>query len=444
MRGRLLTELLAQAGLAQSELQKERVKADRDARIAQTWASLVPQVVDAGTRVAEGVGKAQDAEAARLVAQYKDFTGENVKRVRVDPERGPLGEVQFLKPAQEEAQRIVSERVKDPLHDVLGIVKANTKAVREKALAGIAANIAEGRKAAQAAAQQEAKTLAEFQRGMRSEGRDDRKLSQTDARMLQDRQESEANRLADEQKLNQQQGFQRELTGQEHGLRREQMQQQSSEAEKNRNLQRELAKMRQEAKQEQKKLPASGKQGNPKQPGEEKGYRLPTPVIDRVAGMDAAIGLIDQFASESFGIKTGLIPKITNDLAQRVNWDDPKVTTFRAKVSAVLAAYVKTQSGTGASDNERKFLATITPSMTDSPETFLWKSKAFREHISKERDALLNANKAAGYDVGKLPEIRPVDGPKKTLQERVDELFAENPALTNEEIYKIIQAEGLR
>lgn len=448
----MLTELLAQAGLAQSELAKERVKADRDARLAQTWASLVPQTIDAGTRVAEGVGKAQDAEASRLVSQLKDYTGQGNKQVRIDPERGPIGELAYATPAEQEAQKLVAERVKDPLNDFLGIAKGYKQAVREKALAGLAANIGQNRKSAQAAAQAEAKSMADWQGSQRQEGREDRKILQTDERIRQDQLQAEAQHLAAEERLKQEQALRRELAGQNYGLRRDQMQQQMSEAEKNRELQRELARMRAEqrpaAKQpEPRQAEAKPKaDGAPKEPAaqtKKSGRMLSAAVIADIAGFDGAVSAVDKIMAEKPRIDTGRLRAIGNSVAKPFGLDDPKVTGFRGDVGDQIAGYIKGISGAGVSDKERAFLLSNLPTFEDDDKQFTEKLQRVRARLLLNRDSLVNANKAAGYEVGTLPDIRPKEAPKPDINERVDQLLAEDKTLTDEELQKILEAEGI-
>lgn len=132
--------------------------------------------------------------------------------------------------------------------------------------------------------------------------------------------------------------------------------------------------------------------------------------VKDITSQDTAIKFIDDIRGfkKQNKIDTGQVSDKQNRLAQMVNLDDPKVSTFRAMVGQQLAEYIKSISGAAVSDKEREVLEKLIPKMDDSNATFDAKLGQLQDKLRSFKDVeLKNIQKAQGKDVSKLASPEP-------------------------------------
>lgn len=144
----------------------------------------------------------------------------------------------------------------------------------------------------------------------------------------------------------------------------------------------------------------------------EKTDRLSDKQTENVAHIDTSIARLGDLVTTADALGKrypGAIGAPLNMLAQKINVDDPEVTTFVASARNNLSEYVREISGLAATDAERGFLATVQPNEKDSIASLRAKAtKAAKWAETKRRIALENYRRQ-GNDVSEF-SAGPVSG----------------------------------
>lgn len=108
--------------------------------------------------------------------------------------------------------------------------------------------------------------------------------------------------------------------------------------------------------------------------------------VSVITNYDNLLSAAKRLREEKGDYNTGWFSNMANGAAQWVNLDDAKKSAFKAEVGSNLADYVRSISGTAASDNERKTLQTLMPSFRDDDDTFMEKLNKFEEKAKEFRN----------------------------------------------------------
>lgn len=388
-RNRLL-DLMTQSSVAQSELERARIAAQRDAALQagalQALSQALPAAIDAGGKLYGQAGAAALEQGSAFAKQHTGELGAPTGQA------GPLGPL--LESPADVAKRVVASEpslAPMPTENVNPLEWIGAKLqnpLREKAAAQAAAQIAESVKANQQAQQQ----LAREEQRTRQErefvrGRD------VESQAFQ----AEQGDLTRQQQVTlakQHAEVVRAQAAAERAARAE-------DAKQNRDLRREeiaanerIAKGRAEALTSAAQARAARAAG-PKP--------LDTATATALADFDSTDKLADEISLNP-AAKSGQYPgsQLINSAAQTIGVDDPHYTQLRTDLGALAQAYQKAMTGLGASDKEAAAIVATMPGPGDAGPAFATKMDAFKRRIKIKRDALLETFGKAGRDVSQF------------------------------------------
>lgn len=166
-----LLGILAQAGLAGTDLERERIRAQRDAANAAQWANLAPLLVGATGQVIGGVQR-QTADTAAAQAQQaiagaaSSRGGAGTTMGTASPTKGPSAVQSFEQTPAAFGQTAAERAFAEPqdqgffgkIGDLLSAGESARLRARAEATKGIATEVAANRAADLAAAQKQAET----------------------------------------------------------------------------------------------------------------------------------------------------------------------------------------------------------------------------------------------------------------------------------------------
>lgn len=409
-RARLL-EIMTAAGLADKDLERERIRAQREAALTGAWVGALGSGVQAAT---DSAGKAYGALESDALERAKTLIAANAGSVGSiksgvapasvpalaltptglgAPDKRATGGIAekllaktpapvappVLETPDEAARRIVgaspdfaplpTENV-NPLEWIgAGVMNPLREKAARAAAAGLTAQIAANRKAAEATAYTRDKDAAEFNQKERhfTGGQEFKQREGETQRAFQERMAKAGFAHADE------------AQGRSIGAA-------ATQGALNRSAAQKRAETAAEAAREK----------------AEKAKPLPMGVIDAIADLDTAKKNADSIMQRAAATPLGTGAVLRNEAAQTFGIDDANITALRADLKALVADYKKAMSGAGVSDKEAADILSTMPNDRDSGESFRVKMQRFQARVQTAIDAKLNAFGAANYDVSGL------------------------------------------
>lgn len=384
-----LQQILVESGLADRDLEAERIRAQRDVARTQALSSLlgnlVPQAISAGGAAYDAASKADLEKAQAYVAGKAGDVGkvDDMPGGETDPVRSKYDIPTYLKAPGEQAKADIDEnpdlkpiKTGNPLLDVFaGIPNSIRSSTAAKATAARTQQIQADRAAARAAQMAQAKAESDDAHRAFEEGMGLKKLDQDDRHFemgldekATDREVAKAEKAAD-----------RKLTTGEGALNRSSAERRADKA-----------------------LAAADKRAATAAEAKAAGRPLPAKEAVSFGAIESTIKLLDRIGIAKQGVNTGPLPALQNWAARGIAQADPQVIAFKSHIGDQLAQYIKSISGAAVSESERAALMQNVPSFTDDDEEFTAKLEATRERLQFLQDAKITALDAAGYDVSKF------------------------------------------
>lgn len=149
--------------------------------------------------------------------------------------------------------------------------------------------------------------------------------------------------------------------------------------------------------------------------------KLSEKTTGEIANYDSGINIMQNLLAEKIGKgwDTGKLSFGQNAVTGWFGMDDAEKTSFKRAVNQQLADYVRSISGTAASDAERRALASSMPSVYDNDATFEMNAKQFINKLKDIKRIELGVLERSGKNVSALkpdmemsPATQKVLGPK--------------------------------
>ncbi len=118
--------------------------------------------------------------------------------------------------------------------------------------------------------------------------------------------------------------------------------------------------------------------------------------LEDFQGLTVALGNLDKIGANLPGWDTGFVKNKANRLAWYAGMDSPQRAKINTQLGINLAEYIKSVSGTAASDNERAYLEAIAPNASDDEDTLFAKMEGFQDFLEGKLETTIKADKSVG------------------------------------------------
>lgn len=151
--------------------------------------------------------------------------------------------------------------------------------------------------------------------------------------------------------------------------------------------------------------------------------------VKDIAGYDTTLKLLDRIEKSKEGVDSGPVEALKPDALL-----SPAQLALKADIGSLVAAYIQSISGAGVSNEERASLLKNVPNFTDSNGDFKTKLVAMRTRLQAERTSRTGALGSAGFKVDGFKE-------KPTRAQRIQQLI--DAGSTPEQVQATLAAEEL-
>jgi hypothetical protein len=147
--------------------------------------------------------------------------------------------------------------------------------------------------------------------------------------------------------------------------------------------------------------------------------RLATTQENVLTGFDTTIAALKDLKRAKPLFNTGPIKDRFESAKKILGLEDADFAGFKARVAGNMANYIRSISGTAASDAEVERLANVAPVASDSDESFLKKLASFEDQVNNSKKSVLKSFKKLDRDVkGYESDLQELEAPKEV--ERLD------------------------